>query len=72
MQDSADRWDLTWHWESRSALVDDAWSKLGITCVTKAAGGNVYFYQGKQISRKEAYDIAMDKTGVNVDYNEYK
>ena len=71
MHESVGRWDLTWHWESCSAKVDDGWSKLGITCVTKAAGSNLYFYQGEQISRREAYEIAMGKTGVHVDYSNY-
>ena len=64
-------WDLTVDWENCSAKVDDGWAKLGITCVTKAAYFNDYFYLGKKIPRMEAFYIAMDKTGVNVDYSDY-
>ena len=71
MNESVDTSDLTFHWESCSAKVDDGWSKLGITCVTNPADFNEYYYMGKKISRIEAYMIAMDKTGVQVDYDDY-
>lgn len=44
------------NWVSYSAKVDEGWSKAGITCVTKPWGDNLYFKNGKEISRKEAYD----------------
>lgn len=42
------------HWESYSAAVDAGWAKAGITCVTKPWGDNLYFKDGKEISRDEA------------------
>ena len=42
------------NWKSDSAAVDGGWSKAGITCVTKPAGSNQYFKDGKEISRDEA------------------
>lgn len=71
MDESVDTSDLLFHWESSSAKVDEGWAKLGITCVTNPADFNDYFYLGKKISRKEAYLIAMDKTGIKVDYDDY-
>ena len=42
-------------WLSISAEVDAGWSKAGITCVTKLGSNNLYFMDGRQISRDEAY-----------------
>jgi len=44
------------HWGTASSTVDAGWAKIGVTCVTKPLGEkNLYFYQGKQISRGEAH-----------------
>jgi len=50
--------DVTFHWESSSAKVDEAWAKVGVTCVTCFDFGNMYFYQGQRISRTKANEIA--------------
>ena len=44
------------HWKSDSAAVDAGWAKIGITCVTKPGGDNLYFKDGKEISGYEARD----------------
>ena len=44
------------YWGSKSAEVDEGWSKAGITCVTKPFADNLYFINGKEISRGEAYN----------------
>ena len=46
----------TLHWKSDSAAVDAGWAKAGITCVTKFIDDNLYFKDGKQITRDEAYN----------------
>ena len=55
--DSFNMGSLINNWNRRSSQVDGAWKKLGITCVTKPSGSNLYFYEGREISRKEAYGI---------------
>ncbi len=42
-------------WIEKSAEVDAGWAKAGITCVTKLGSNNLYFMDGRQISRDEAY-----------------
>lgn len=48
----------TFNWESYSAAVDAGWAKAGITCVTKPSpfDNNLYFLNGKEITRDEAHD----------------
>jgi hypothetical protein len=53
-------YDVMFHWESSSAKVHEGWAKVGITSVTVYDFFNKYFYQGKVISRKKAYEIARD------------
>ena len=48
------RRDFLCGWNESSKIVDGGWSKAGITCVTKPAGSNQYFKDGKEISRDEA------------------
>ena len=43
-------------WIEKSAEVDAGWAKAGITCVTKPSADNLYFLNGKQISRDEAWN----------------
>ncbi|MBR2734109.1 MAG: hypothetical protein IKD80_07690 [Selenomonadaceae bacterium] len=43
-------------WIEKSAKVDAGWAKAGITCVTKPSADNLYFLNGKQISRDEAWN----------------
>ena len=52
--------ELTFHWNTYSAKVDDAWSSIGITSVSHPASPNEYFYQGKSITQDEAIQIAKD------------
>lgn len=62
---------LMFHWESGSAQVDEAWAKFGITCVSAPIGNNLYYYQGKEISRLDALELVMQMTGKSVDINKY-
>lgn len=48
-------------WRVRSSEIDAGWAKAGITCVTKPFGSNLYFINGQEISRNEAYDIVKSK-----------
>ena len=43
-------------WIEKSAEIDAGWAKAGITCVTKPGADNLYFLNGKQISRDEAWN----------------
>lgn len=52
---------VMFYWKSKSAEVDEGWSKAGITCVTAPFADNKYFLNGKEISRGEAYDILRSK-----------
>ena len=47
---------VLFYWKSKSAEVDAGWAKAGITCVTAPLASNRYFLNGKEISRREAYD----------------
>jgi len=47
---------VMFYWKSKSAEVDAGWAKAGITCVTVPMGANKYFKDGKEISRREAFD----------------
>ncbi len=47
---------VMFHWLSKSAEVDAGWARAGITCVTAPFANNKYFLNGKEISRREAYD----------------
>ena len=50
---------MTFKWGTYSKEVDDGWAKAGITCVTNPSPfkDNLYFKDGKPISRTEAYNI---------------
>ncbi len=54
---------MTFKWKTFSKEVDDGWAKAGITCVTKPSpfSDNLYFLNGKPISRTEAYNIVEKK-----------
>ena len=54
---------MTFRWGTFSKEVDDGWSKAGITCVTtpNPLKDNLYFKDGKPISRTEAYNIVEKK-----------
>lgn len=53
--------ELTFDWERCSSNIDAAWAKVGITCVTRFAYVNLYYYEGKKITRSEALEIAKNK-----------
>lgn len=71
MNDSYSTTGLLFSWESKSAIVDEAWSKFGITCVSSPIGNNLYYYEGREISRLKALQMAMQKAGKSVDLNKY-
>ena len=55
-------WNVSW--AKASTSVDKGWSESGITCVTKwGCPDNLYFLNGKQISRKEAFAHVLRKNG---------
>ena len=52
--------DFLFNWEEDSAKVDAGWAKAGVTCVTKyGCPDNLYFINGKQVSRKDAFRHAL-------------
>ena len=51
---------LVFDWERNAPKVDAGWSKAGVTCVTKfGCPDNLYFINGKQVSRKDAFRHAL-------------
>ena len=53
-------------WKENSAAVDSAWSKAGVTSVTKfGCPDNLYFIGGKQVSRKDAFRHVLRQRGFN-------
>jgi len=71
MNESYSTFTVAFDWIDSSAAVDDGWARIGIICCTHYGGLNEYFYNGKSINRKEAYEIAMEKTGIRVDLDNY-
>lgn len=62
--DSSYPWSESWG--SLSTAVDDGWKKVGITSVTKfGSADNLYFLDGKPISRTEAFRTALRAKGWN-------
>ena len=61
MEDSLGPLNVFLDWVNESRLVDEGWSKAGITCVTKFAKSNQYFVDGKEVSRDEAIKIMKSK-----------
>ena len=51
---------VTTHWDYCSAKIDEAWAKIGITCVSHCIYDNEYFYQGRSITWEEAKKIAKN------------
>ena len=60
--------EFFWNWKSLSPQVDEAWKKIGVTCVTGSPGHNEYYYEDRQISRQEA----LTMLGVNPNEFKYK
>ena len=59
-------WDVSYPEAARS--VDDGWSQAGVTCVTKfGCQDNLYFIDGKQVSRKDAFRHVLRKKGYSED-----
>ena len=52
--------DLAFDWNRCSSNIDAAWAKVGITCVTRFVYVNLYYYEGKKITRSEALEIAKN------------
>lgn len=61
MDEEFGTFDVMFHWESCSEKVDDAWAKIGITCVSFYDYNNYYYYEGQGISWNDAQKIAKDK-----------
>lgn len=58
--------DLLFFWERTSAVVDEAWAKAGVTCVSSFDEDNRYFYKGRQITRDDALIIAKGIKGPQI------
>ena len=58
-------------WGDVSKAVDAGWSKAGVECVTKFLGKDLYFVNGQEISRNQAYRIAAEKAGKTFNPNDY-
>lgn len=71
MNDGISEMRLTFGWDSNSAAVDTGWASIGITCVTVPFDTNRYYLNGKQITRKEALNYAMKKTGNYINITDY-
>lgn len=56
-------WDMTFHWNTYSAKVDEAWKKAGVRCVSDPVWDNVYYVNGKPVSRNDAIRAAADTLG---------
>ena len=57
---------VTFDWSDFSRAVDQAWSKAGVTCVTKwGSSDNQYFIYGKEVSRKDAFRRVLWPNGWN-------
>lgn len=50
--------DMTFEWKSSSAAVDEAWARVGVTCVSNFWDANEYYYDGYKIPREQALVIA--------------
>jgi len=58
--------DLLFFWERTSAVVDEAWAKAGVTCVSSFDEDNQYFYQGHSITHDQAKIIAKGIQGPKI------
>ena len=56
--------EMFFSWSSGSEKVNAGWAKAGITCVTKFSGDNLYFKDGKEISRTEAINDTAARIGI--------
>ena len=54
-----------------SGLVTEAWAKAGITCTPSFDGENGYSFDGKEISREDAYKIVADAKNFKFNYHAY-
>ena len=64
-------WDMTFHWETYSAKVDEAWKKAGIRCVSHPIWDNVYYINGRAVSRNDAIKAAAEVLGFNGSVSRY-
>ena len=46
------------NWDKATKFVEGGWAKVGITCVTSYGSHNSYYYQGREIDRDDAWEIA--------------
>lgn len=58
---------VTFNWLDYTANVCKGWEGAGILCYSNSGGENEYSYHGEKISRREAFNIALEKTGASFD-----
>lgn len=56
---------VTENFDFYSGVITKAWAKVGITCTPSANGDNVYSFEGRQITRWQAFKVVAKKTGFN-------
>ena len=61
----------TINWGRDSEMVDNAWRRGGVTCVTRPLGNNTYMVDSKVVSQVEAYQYVCNKLGKTVDIDKY-
>ncbi len=59
------------HWETVSKAVDESWAKIGVHCVTRFGNSNIYYIDGKEVLRVEAYDYASKKLSKTYEKDDY-
>ena len=61
--------EVLWKWSSISPMIEEAWTKLGVTCVTHMTSPNEYYYKGEEISHRDALSVAFGLNHLNVGKN---
>ncbi len=64
-------WDTTFHWNSSSKKLDDAWNKVGVRCVSSPVWDNVYYINGKPVSRENAIKYVAKSVGYTGSISEF-
>ena len=71
--DRYDYWDIVFS-SGRPKIdkIGEAWEKAGVRCDKSEFISCHYFIDGKQVSRKEAFDYVAKKYGATYNWNDYK